>query len=105
MTTLPGRWALQMRTPIGSIKAEMTFTGDAYGFAGTAVGKTETVELQNIRVVTDVDGEHVTWNQTITKPMRLNLEFDVIIAGDDMHGHSRAGRLPKSIVTGHHTND
>ena len=40
------------------------------------------------------------WSQTITKPMRLNLDFDVVIEADEMRGHSRAGRLPRSAVTG-----
>jgi hypothetical protein len=32
--------------------------------------------------------------------MRLNLEFDVVVTGDRLAGHSRAGRLPRSTVTG-----
>jgi hypothetical protein len=32
--------------------------------------------------------------------MRLNLAFDVVFDGDVMTGHSRAGRLPRSAVTG-----
>jgi hypothetical protein len=32
--------------------------------------------------------------------MRLNLGFDVIVSGDTMTGHSRAGRLPRTHVTG-----
>jgi hypothetical protein len=32
--------------------------------------------------------------------MRLNLEFDVVVDGDQLTGHSRAGRLPRSAVTG-----
>lgn len=30
----------------------------------------------------------------------LHLAFDVVVAGDRMTGHSRAGRLPRSAVTG-----
>jgi hypothetical protein len=32
--------------------------------------------------------------------MRLNLDFDVVVDGDHMSGHSRAGRLPRSAVEG-----
>jgi hypothetical protein len=104
MSTLPGEWALTMRTPIGSIDAQMTFTDRDGTITGTATGKSEVVPLQDIHTATENDGEHVTWNQTITKPMRLSLTFDVTIHGDTMQGHSRAGRLPRSIVTGQRLN-
>lgn len=103
MTTtshLPGRWALRMSTPIGSIQAEMTFTQHDDGLTGQATGKGETVQLHDIRTTPHQDGEQVTWTQTITKPLRLNLAFDVVVAGDELHGYSRAGRLPRSTVTG-----
>jgi hypothetical protein len=32
--------------------------------------------------------------------MRLNLEFDVVVDGDRLTGQSKAGRLPRSAVTG-----
>jgi hypothetical protein len=30
--------------------------------------------------------------------MRLNLNFDVVVIGDRLTGHSRAGPLPRSAV-------
>jgi hypothetical protein len=47
-----------------------------------------------------VAGQRVTWRQSVTKPMRLNLEFEVVVDGDHLSGHSKAGRLPRSAVTG-----
>jgi hypothetical protein len=44
--------------------------------------------------------DRLTWNQSITKPLRLNLAFAVTLDGDTMTGTSRAGRLPASTVTG-----
>ncbi|AQT82445.1 hypothetical protein B1R94_00200 [Mycolicibacterium litorale] len=92
-----------MRTPIGRIRAEMTFTEVDGVLSGVAVGASETVPLQNISVTQTDEGERVTWKQSITKPLRLNLDFDVVAVGDTMHGHSRAGRLPKSTVSGERT--
>lgn len=100
MTTLPGRWALSMRTPIGSIAAEMTFFESDGTLGGKAIGKDETVPLTQIHTEQLADGELVTWSQAITKPMRLNLDFEVVITGDEMNGFSKAGRLPRSSVTG-----
>lgn len=100
MSTLPGTWALTMRTPVGSIRADLTFLADGEGLRGTATGADETVELHDIATSAVDGGERVTWRQSITKPLRLHLNFDVVVTGDTMTGHSRAGRLPRSSVSG-----
>ena len=90
---LTGDWDVTIKTPIGSLAIVYSFSDDG---TGTATGKGETVPLRDIVVV----GQRVTWRQSVTKPMRLNLEFDIEVDGDHMSGHSRAGRLPRSAVTG-----
>jgi len=92
MDQLTGDWDVTIKTPIGSLAVVYTFTDDG----GTATGKGETVPLRDIVVA----GQRVTWRQSVTKPMRLNLEFDVVVDGDRLTGHSKAGRLPRSAVTG-----
>ena len=92
---LTGDWDVTIKTPIGSLAVVYSFTDDD-GIAGTATGKGETVPLHDIVVA----GQRVTWRQSVTKPMRLNLDFDVVIDGDRLTGHSKAGRLPRSAVTG-----
>lgn len=91
---LTGIWDVTIRTPIGSMAVVYTFAEDEA--TGTATGKGETVPLRDIVFA----GQRVTWRQSVTKPMRLNLEFDVVIDGDRLMGHSKAGRLPRSAVTG-----
>ena len=91
-----GDWDVTIKTPIGSLAVVYTFTEQDGTLAGTATGKGETVALHDIVV----DGQRITWRQSVTKPMRLNLDFDVTVDGDRLTGHSRAGRLPRSAVTG-----
>ena len=91
-----GDWDVTIKTPIGSLAVVYTFTEDDGTLAGTATGKGETVSLHDIVV----DRQRITWRQSVTKPMRLNLDFDVVVDGDRLTGHSRAGRLPRSAVTG-----
>jgi hypothetical protein len=90
-----GEWDVTIKTPIGSLAVAYTFADDG-GITGTATGKGETVPLRDIVV----DGQRVTWKQSVTKPIRLNLEFDVVVDGERLNGHSKAGRLPRSAVTG-----
>jgi hypothetical protein len=93
--SIVGDWDVTIKTPIGSLQIVYTFTDDG-GITGTATGKGETVPLTHIVV----DGQRVTWRQSVTKPMRLNLDFDVVVDGDRLTGHSKAGRLPRSAVNG-----
>lgn len=99
-SAVPGTWALTMSTPIGTVRADMTFVDTDGHLTGVATSRSETVELRDVRADPGEDGEHVTWSQSVRRPMRLNLEFDVVVHGDDMEGHARAGRLPASRVTG-----
>jgi hypothetical protein len=94
-----GDWDVTFKTPVGSLAVVYSFTDDG-GIVGSAMGKGETVRLRDIAVVNDAGAERVTWQQSVTKPMRLNLDFDVVVDGDRLAGHSRAGRLPRSKVTG-----
>ena len=100
MTTVLGSWRIRISTPIGTMQADVEFTEADGGLSGVARGKDEDVPLRDIAVAAGDDGEHVTWSQSITRPLRLNLDFDVVVDGDSMSGVSRAGRLPKSRVSG-----
>lgn len=93
---IAGEWDVAIKTPIGSMQVLYTFTDVSGAVAGIATGKGETVPLRDITVA----GQRVTWRQSVTKPMRLNLDFDVEVDGDRLTGHSKAGRLPRSAVTG-----
>ncbi len=96
---LIGDWDVTIKTPIGSLAVVYTFADDG-GIKGTATGKGETVPLRDIAIADDAGRQRVTWRQSVTKPMGLNLEFEVVVDGDRLTGHSRAGRLPRSAVTG-----
>ena len=91
-----GVWDVSVKTPIGSLAVVYTFAERDGTLQGTAAGQSETVPLHDIVV----DRQRITWRQSVTKPMRLNLNFDVVIDGDHFSGHSRAGKLPRSAVNG-----
>ena len=100
MNTIVGTWDVRLRTPIGTLDAHYTFTEEGGVLTGTASGQGESSVLADLAVEPTADGERVTWSQKVTRPMRLNLDFDVLATGDTLTGHSRAGRLPRSQVTG-----
>ena len=96
--SVEGTWDLAIATPIGRIKAIVELRREGGQLTGTARGAGEEVPLTDITL--DHDGSRLTWNQAITKPMRLNLAFAVTVDGDTLTGTSKAGRLPASKVTG-----
>jgi hypothetical protein len=94
-----GDWDVTIKTPVGSLQVVYSFADRDGVLVGIAAGTHETVELTDI--VADGDGgRRVSWRQTVTTPMRLNLAFEVLVDGDRLTGHSRAGRLPRSAVSG-----
>lgn len=95
-----GDWDVTIKTPVGSVHVLYRFVDDGGVISGSAASKSETVPLTDIAIVDDVAGQRVRWRQTVTKPMRLKLDFDVRLQGDRLSGHSRAGRLPRSDVSG-----
>ncbi|KWT57197.1 hypothetical protein ADL21_36000 [Streptomyces albus subsp. albus] len=94
--SVEGTWDLSVSTPIGKIKAVAEFRREDGVLVGTAHGTGEEIPLSEVVL----DGDRLTWKQSITKPMRLNLAFAVTVDGDTLTGTSKAGRLPASKVTG-----
>lgn len=94
--SVEGTWNLSISTPIGKIKVAVELREQDGILTGTAHGAGEEVPLSDITL----DGDRLTWKQSITKPMRLNLAFDVTVDGDTLQGTSKAGRLASSKVTG-----
>jgi putative intracellular protease/amidase len=93
---LTGTWNISIATPIGTQSVVLELTEHDGVVEGIAKGNAETTPLIN----PVLDGHRLTWKQAITKPMRLNLAFDVTIDGNTLIGTSKAGMLPASKVTG-----
>ncbi|GAB4086739.1 hypothetical protein GCM10028784_33690 [Myceligenerans cantabricum] len=100
MSTIAGTWLLRMKTPVGTIEATYRFEDAGGMIHGSASGSGETTTLTDIAVDDGPDGQRVTWRQRITRPIRLDLDYEVTVDGDALAGESRAGRLPRTRVTG-----
>jgi len=96
MMSIAGNWVVSIATPIGTQHVVLELTERAGKIEGVARGTAETVPLVNpVR-----EGNRLRWTQTISRPMRLHLAFDVIFESDTLTGTSKAGLLPASRVTG-----
>ncbi|MFD3973237.1 hypothetical protein [Streptomyces cyaneofuscatus] len=100
--TVAGIWDLSIATPIGKISAVIELRDEDGSLTGTARGAGEEVPLDGLLLT---GGDRLTWKQAVTRPMRLNLAFDVTVTGDTLAGTSKAGRLPASRVSGRRRTD
>ena len=96
MSSITGNWNVKIATPIGAQSVVLELIEKNGVVEGFARGSAESTPL----IDPVLNGNRLTWKQSITKPMRLNLTFDVTIDGDTLTGTSKAGMLPTSNVTG-----
>lgn len=98
--TPAGTWQLTIKTPVGSLPVELVVTDDRGSLVARAHGQGQDIPITDMVLVQHPDGSHLTWTQSVTRPLRLTLQFDVLISDDTLEGAARAGRLPASHVTG-----
>lgn len=100
IASVVGSWETRIRTPIGTVDAVLDFTDVGGALHGVATVRGEPVDMRAVVATPDGARTLVTWSQRVTRPMRLDLDFEVVVDGDGMTGTSRAGRLPRSAVAG-----
>ncbi|MFJ6382546.1 hypothetical protein ACIQI7_21390 [Kitasatospora sp. NPDC092039] len=100
-TRIQGVWDLTIATPIGRVRPVVELRSEEGELVGTARSAGEVLPLRDIVL----DGDRLTWKQSVTRPVRLDLTFTVTVDGDTLTGTSTAGRLPSSKVTGRRRRD
>jgi hypothetical protein len=93
-----GTWDLVIETPIGTQRATVELSTADGVLRGVARDPRhgDRVPLADLALT----GNRLIWAQSITRPLRLNLRFELVVEGDRLTGRSKAGRLPASTVTG-----
>ncbi|MBE7680227.1 DJ-1/PfpI family protein [Paenibacillus sp. P13VS] len=92
-----GKWEVIISTPIGKLETRLVIHTDNGSIRGTATQDGETVELIHPRD----QGDKLVWDLRVSKPMKLQLHFEVIVQGDVMTGTAKAAFLPASKLNGH----
>jgi len=92
-----GIWDTTIATPVGRLQIKLSIHTHGGLIQGTATQGDETVEFINPRI----HNHKLVWSLRITKPMRLNLKFEVSTDGERIDGVAKAGILPASRLNGH----
>ncbi|MDQ0115172.1 DJ-1/PfpI family protein [Paenibacillus harenae] len=91
-----GDWDTTIATPVGKLQVKLSISTSEGRIRGTATQGDETVEWIN----PVLQNNKLAWSLRITKPMRLNLKFEVSVVGERMTGIAKAGILPASKLSG-----
>lgn len=95
-SSFDGEWDTIISTPVGKLQVKLLI--------GTTNGSIQGKAMQGDEIVEFIDPvlkeNKLSWLLRITKPMRLNLKFEVMVNGKHMTGTAKAGILPASTLTG-----
>ena len=90
-----GQWKITLSTPMGP--QEMTATFAVEG--GTLTGQLES-PMGSEAVNGTATGDRLAWTTKVTKPMPIELDFDVTVEGDALKGTAKLGMFGNAAVTG-----
>lgn len=102
-TSIEGTWHLTIDTPAGRHHTVLELSWQNGELNGTAWDQRHEEEIMLTGLT--LDGYRLSWAQSIRKPVRLNLDIEVTITGDELAGRAKAGRLPASRVNGRRFTD
>ena len=91
-----GVWKIVIETPMGPQEAQLTVKAtSATTFDGVLAGSSGDQTF-----VGAIDGDTLTWQTDITRPMPITLDFTVTVGGDAMSGEAKLGMFGSAPVTG-----
>lgn len=97
--SLTGNWNLSVVTPMGDQKLELELVQTG---ADQISGVTRSDSEADQPLVDPVlKGNQLTWKLTMTKPMKITANMDLVFDGDAVQGTAKAGMFPAAKVTGH----
>jgi len=85
--SVDGNWNITVNSPMGAQPSSLTLKADGSTLTGTQSAQGNSQDIQGGKV----DGNHVTWSNSITTPFPMTLEFDGNIDGDKISGSCKAG--------------
>jgi len=94
--SVDGTWNLVVKSPMGDQPSTLTLKADGGTLTGTASAQGNTNDIANGKV----DGDNVSWSNSITTPFPMTLEFSGAVVGDTLNGSVKAGSFGSFPFTG-----
>ena len=94
--SVDGTWNVTVNSPMGAQPSTLTVTADGGALTGTQSAQGNTQPIANGKI----DGDTVTWSNSITTPFPMTLEFTGKLDGDTLNGNVKAGSFGSFPFTG-----
>lgn len=98
MAQVDGSWDCTVKSPLGDQKMVLTIRTNGTTFTGTGSGAMGTAELSG-----EVEGDTISWKQSISVPMTMTLDCQATAEGDTLTGTVGAGVLGSFPLSGTRT--
>ena len=85
--SVDGTWNVVVKSPMGDQPSTLTLKADGGTLTGTASAQGNTNPIAGGKV----DGDTVSWSNSITTPFPMTLEFSGKVDGDSLSGSVKAG--------------
>ena len=85
--SVDGTWNVVVKSPMGDQPSTLTLKADGGTLTGTASAQGNTNPIANGKV----DGNNISWSNSITTPFPMTLEFSGTVDGDNLTGTVKAG--------------
>ncbi|HEX3915410.1 MAG TPA: hypothetical protein VHW71_18070 [Steroidobacteraceae bacterium] len=83
--TVQGKWNITINTPMGDKSGVLELHVDGASVTGSLSDADHRVEITNGRI----EGNQLSWQARIAKPMRLSFKFTALVDQDRISGEAR----------------
>jgi hypothetical protein len=85
--SVDGSWKIIVNSPMGKQESTLEFVASGATLTGKQSAQGQSSDIKDGKV----DGDKVTWSNSVTTPFPMTLEFTGTVAGDTLNGSVKAG--------------
>lgn len=90
-----GSWKINLSTKLGAQALQLHIATQNNNFTGRIESP-----LGNVDIAGEINGNTLSWDMKITKPLSMKASYEIAIEGDTMNGTAKLGFLGKAKVSG-----
>jgi hypothetical protein len=94
--SVDGKWDIVVQSPMGPQPSTLELKADGNTLTGTQSAQGRSQPITDGKV----DGNNVSWKNSITTPFPMTLEFHGTVNGDALNGNVKAGSFGSFPFTG-----